>query len=117
VAAGLAAGLNVSSERRAADRLPPHHTPWRELALLRPGQEVVVINLSCGGALVESDGRMSPGARAELQLFGDARRLVRGRVTRCHVMRLDPIRYQGAIVFDERLEIDVGRTEGSTPSA
>jgi hypothetical protein len=72
---------------------------------LRPGQAVVVINLSSGGALVESETRMAPGMRTELQLLGAPRRTVRGRIERCRVARLAPLRYEGAIVFDQALEL------------
>jgi hypothetical protein len=64
-----------------------------------------VIDLSSGGALLESPDRMSPGVRAELQLIGTARRLVRGRITRCHIVRLEPLCYRGAIVFETPLEM------------
>ena len=101
----MAIGVSTDGDRRRAPRLTAAETAWAEAALLRPGQDVVVINLSPGGVLVESGSRMSPGARAELQLLGESRRAVRGRVERCRVVRLDPVRYQGAIVFDEQLEL------------
>jgi hypothetical protein len=82
----------------------PERTFWDRFALLRPGHKVVLINLSAGGALVESYDRMQPGARAELQLTGPKRIAVRGRVDRCRVMALKPLRYQGAIVFDQRFD-------------
>jgi hypothetical protein len=94
----------LTCERRETGRVAPGETPWPPAALLRPGQEVVVINLSTGGALVESTGRMSPGARTELQLLGATKRVVPGRIVRCRVAGLDPVRYEGAIVFDERLQ-------------
>lgn len=90
-------------DRRIAERVAPERTPWRQLALLRPGQEVVLVNLSPGGALVESLTRMSPGTRTELQLFGASRCSVRGRVERCRVSGIQPLRYEGAIVFDSSL--------------
>ncbi len=62
-----------------------------------------MVNVSEGGALVESPTRLTPGARAELQLFGGTRWHVRGRVERCRVAGLEPLRYEGAIVFDEPL--------------
>jgi hypothetical protein len=93
-----------AQDRRQATRVPPDRTPWPAAALLRPGLEVRVINVSCGGALVESANRLKPGARAELQLSGSKRQIVRGRIDRCRVMDLDPIRYEGAIVFDQLLE-------------
>jgi hypothetical protein len=79
-------------------------TPWQDVALLRPGQEVVLLNMSRGGALLESATRMMPGARTVLHLFGATRRVVRGRIDRCHVARLDPLRYVGAVVFDHDVE-------------
>ena len=91
-------------ERRVTARVPPEHTPWDRGALLRPGQDVMVVNLSRGGALIESSTRMSPGARTELQLLGRSRKAIRGRIERCRVASLDPVRYEGAIVFDDRLE-------------
>ena len=94
----------TNDERRKAPRVPPDCTPWPRDALLRPGQEVVLLNVSRGGALVESGNRMTPGVRTELQLLGAVRRIIRGRIERCHVSALDPLRYRGAIVFEERLD-------------
>jgi hypothetical protein len=95
----------VAPDRRLGDRVTPEETRWRPLALLRPGQEVVLVNVGPGGALVESPTRLSPGARADLHLFGGPRCSVRGRVERCRVSRLEPLRYEGAIVFEKSLEV------------
>jgi hypothetical protein len=97
----------VAGERRATARVAPADTTWRREALLRPGQEVLVIDLSSGGALLESAARMSPGARAELQLIGAGRRLVRGRIGRCQIVRLEPLCYRGAMVFEQPLEFAI----------
>ena len=105
----MASGLASGCERRCAERVAPEHTSWRTLALLRPGRDVVLINLSAGGALIESPTRLSPGARTELQLFGMPRQLIRGRLDRCRIAQLEPLRYEGAIVFDERLEMASAR--------
>jgi hypothetical protein len=64
---------------------------------------VTLINVSGGGALVESASRMNPGARTELQLSGEARQTVTGRIDRCRISSLDPVRYEGAIVFERHL--------------
>lgn len=95
---------SVTIERRDAVRVAADRTPWRSLALMRPGLEIALINLSAGGALVESSGRMSPGVRTELQLTGSSRRFVRGRIDRCYVVVVDPLRYQGVVVFDRPLD-------------
>jgi hypothetical protein len=107
----MARGLNGSTERRDTARVDPEQTPWRRAALLRPGQDIAVVNLSGGGALVESATRMMPGTRTELQLSGSSRQVVRGRIERCRVAGLEPLRYEGAIVFEERLEWTVTGSE------
>jgi hypothetical protein len=101
----MATRLITITDRRRAPRVGPERTPWRSLALLRPGQEVMVVNLSRGGALVEASTRMTPGGRTELQLSGSSRRCVRGCIDRCRVTQLEPLRYQGAIVFDETVDL------------
>ena len=105
----MAPRVTEHHERRGTGRVEPDGTPWPALALLRPGQEVVLINVSRGGALVQSHARMMPGSRTELQLFGACRRQLRGRIARCWVTQLDPLRYQGAIVFDEPLDCGPAR--------
>ncbi len=100
----MARGLTDHGDRRLASRVAPEQTPWGTVAILRPGQEVRVINVGPGGALIESANRMSPGTRTELQLSGAARHSIRGRIERCTVTRLDPVRYQGAIIFERSLD-------------
>ena len=60
----VARGLTNERERRLAARVTPEQTPWHSVAILRPGQEVHVINVSPGGALMESASRMKPGTLA-----------------------------------------------------
>jgi hypothetical protein len=110
----MATGV-VAPDRRLGERVTPDETRWRALALLRPGQEVVLVNVSPGGALLESPTRLSPGARAELHLFGGSRCSVRGRVERCRVSRLEPLRYEGAIVFEKFLELTNRNTVMGSP--
>jgi hypothetical protein len=100
----MARGLTVSGERPRAQRHGSEATPWLRVALLRPGQEVMLLNVSTTGVLVESKARMLPGARADLQLFGPRRRLVHGRIVRCRVASLQPLKYEGAIMFDHALD-------------
>jgi hypothetical protein len=99
----VAAGLTPAVERRRLRRLRPEDAGWQRLALLRPGHEVEVLNLSARGALVRTAVRLKPGARGELQLTGETRRAVRGRIDRAKVVRLEPLCYEAAIVFDETL--------------
>jgi hypothetical protein len=72
--------------------------------VLRPGRQVQLINVSAGGVLITSFCRLRPGARAELQLTGTYPLVVAGRIDRCRVVSLEPLNYEGAIVFERVLE-------------
>jgi hypothetical protein len=77
-------------------------------ARLRPGRMAHVIDLCDGGALIETDWRLMPGMRVELQLgFPLPKFCVTGRILRCHVALLDRerIRYRGALAFEQRLPL------------
>lgn len=70
---------------------------------LRPGAIVTLVNLSCGGALVESTLRLRWGTRCDLEwTMGDGMTIVAARVTRCYVARLGPsgVRYRTAVRFE-----------------
>jgi len=73
---------------------------------LRPGRTARIIDVSPGGALIETDWRLLPGTKVELQV-GDPVTLhrVKARLLRCHVTMVDRerIRYRGALVFEEQL--------------
>jgi hypothetical protein len=102
-----------ASERRGERRLQGGGPRFGAGAVLRPGQPVVLVNISSQAALVESATRLRPGAYTELQLCGGgARASVRARVERCHVVRLDPLRYHGVVVFEERVDLGMD-AEGS----
>ena len=92
-------------ERRRECRLQGGGTRWRSLAILRPGQPVTLLNISSQAALVESASRLRPGARTEMQLAGAATRVsVAGRLDRCYVAALEPVRYRGVMLFDVRVD-------------
>lgn len=100
-----------ATERRRECRCHGGGTRWRSLALLRPGQPITLLNISSQAALVESASRLRPGARTKIQLDGsDTRVSIAGRLDRCYVASLDPIRYRGVVVFDER--VDIGEDPG-----
>jgi len=100
----VASGLIQTGERRIDRRCPPEELGWHRQAVLRPGRDVCVVDLSAGGALLESGGRIAPGSRAELHIFGASRRSVRGRISRSRVLRIAPLCYQAAMIFDEPLD-------------
>lgn len=96
----MAPGVAATRDRRAAGRGKPEDRGWQKAAVLRPGLDVEILDLGAGGARIVSAARLKPGARAELQLAGRSRHAVVGRIGRCRVIRLRPLRYEAAIVFD-----------------
>lgn len=102
-------------ERRASPRLPALSLTGMERARLRPGRVALIVDLSSGGALIETDWRLMPGMRVEMQV-GDPVPLFRiaGRIVRCHVALLgrEGIRYRGALKFEEQLPIGEADTQG-----
>jgi hypothetical protein len=94
------------AERRAAPRRRGVVEHGIASARVRPGTDADIIDVSAGGALIESAHRMLPGAPIELQLAAGGRReAIRGRVVRCSVARLRAVGvwYRGAIRFDRQL--------------
>ena len=75
-------------------------------ARVRPGHGARVIDISAGGALVETSHRLLPGTIVELHVErGSEHSRVRGRVLRCAVVRVRPtwVCYRGAIGFERHL--------------
>jgi hypothetical protein len=103
----------VGEEQKVERRTWPRISTVDHVAMangrLRPGRTAKIVDLSSGGALIETDCRLFPGARVEL-LLGEPVLLcrVKGRILRCHVALLDRerIRYRGAVAFEERLMLD-----------
>jgi hypothetical protein len=85
-------------------------------ARLRPGRTATVVDLSSGGALIETEWRLLPGTRVEMQV-GDPVPLFRvaGHILRCHVALLDGhrIRYRGALAFEKQLPFGEAATHSS----
>jgi len=74
--------------------------------LVRPGHRASLVDVSAGGALIETSYRLLPGSSVELHMEAkEGRVTVRGRVTRCAVVRVRPqsVCYRGAIAFDRHL--------------
>ena len=98
----------VTGERRAWPRVPTRTGTEMCAGRLRPGRAAQILDLSEGGALIETDWRLLPGMRVELQL-GEPIGLYRvtGRIVRCHVTLLDRerVRYRGAMAFDAELSL------------
>jgi len=109
----MAALALPTTERRREPRLAGGGPRFDAGAVLRPGHSVVLVNISRRAALVESGTRLRPGAHTELQLCGAGTRAsVRGRVERCQVVHLEPLRFHGVVVFDDSVEVGAD-SEGS----
>jgi hypothetical protein len=73
---------------------------------LRTGRELVVVEISDGGALVEGSVRLLPGTHVEVHVVTrEGRTLVRARVTRAWVFAVaaDALQYRAALAFDARV--------------
>ena len=106
------AALAVLHERRTEERRTANSLRCRADAVLRPGQPVVVVNINSRAALMESDVRLRPGAITELQLAtGVGRMSIKGRLDRCYVSALEPLRYRGLLVFQQQLTLPQGVTQ------
>jgi hypothetical protein len=94
----------VTDRRRHARRLRP--VDHRMVSAgVRPGPMLDVIDVSASGLLLEGDCRLVPGACVELHLQSDGRaaEVVRGRVVRSWVARVQPaaVQYRSAIAFED----------------
>jgi hypothetical protein len=95
-----------AGDRRRGRRQLPRETAWSELAVVRPGTSVRLVDVSRSGVLLESATRLPVDVRTELQLTAcDTRErvLVVGRIRRCSVAALNPVRFKAAMEFDEVL--------------
>jgi CheY-like chemotaxis protein len=102
----------LHANRRAHRRFSGHELTSLHFARLRSasiqlGPLVSVVDVSTGGALVETDARLQPESEAVLELLGNLGSIVVPfRVLRWHVAPLDgPLRYRGACVFTQPVEL------------
>lgn len=104
------------TERRRYPRIVPADSSGPPVARLRPGREVLVVNLSRGGACVEAVSPLRPGhpvdirlALPEWQWQGEA------QVLRCQVSALprqQRVRYRAGLEF-----VTPVSTQGVTPGS
>jgi hypothetical protein len=99
-------------ERRRERRHSGAGSRWQTCAVLRPGQPVTLINICSHAALVESAARLRPGARTEMQMAGPGKReSLPGRLERCYVSALEPLRYRGVLMFDQCIDLGIDAFE------
>ena len=105
----MGGALGPTPDRRRAIRKEPAELPWLRELRLRPGLDAVLVNLSAGGALVETPTRLRPGTHTVLRLIGaGASWTVPGSVSRAWVAAIEPahgVVYRGALVFDEAFDL------------
>jgi len=87
-----------SKERRRGPRV----SPAKPLpARVRMVADVLIRNLSAGGALIESARALAPGSRCEVQIdLGGTAATVVAKVVRCHLMAGAGSRYEAGLEFD-----------------
>jgi hypothetical protein len=95
-------------ERRQAERRAIASSEPLSFARLRTGGELRVLDASSHGVLAETRERLLPGRRLDVHVVASSgRALVRARVTRAYVCRLqaDAIDYRAALVFEQPIDV------------
>lgn len=98
----------MDADRRDARRVAFRNGVLPPRARLRPGGDVVLVDLSGTGALVEGTFRFRPESRCDLSVTCEASEsTLRAVIVRSFVARLDrtgPVRYRAAIKFDRPVD-------------
>ena len=98
--------MTLPDRRRATRRVPGTGEPIARVRL-RAGRELLVRDVSSGGALVEGPSRLLPGTHVDIHVITPAGRiLVRSRVVRAcvSVVAADAVTYRGALLFERGIE-------------
>jgi hypothetical protein len=95
------------AERRTSCRKPPSAIPTLKKVSLSSGLEVTLINISRGGALIESNNRICPTTTICLRMVtAEGVYQLFGRVLRSRVCGLGAgLRYQSAVAFHNELPL------------
>lgn len=77
-----------------------------------PGHQARLIDISSGGALLDTPLRLLPGSSVDVCLATKRERIsIRAEVVRCGVARVGPMLYRGAVRFQHRLSLFDGWTK------
>ena len=94
-------------ERRTVTRRVPISDEPLSRVRLRTGRELLVVNVSNTGLLVEGTLRLLPGTHVDVHVVTPGGRvLVRSRIVRAYVFELQPdtVRYRGALAFERTID-------------
>ncbi len=108
------ANPSQTKERRRAPRFDATAIPGFKYVSRLGGPTVQLINISRGGALIESRERISPGASVALRLTteNDAY-FIKGRIVRSRAFPMRGRLYQSAIAFKEDFTIVPASTDAA----
>ena len=95
------------ADRRASPRLPPEAFPSLKGTFLSSGASVEFINISSGGALVESEERLAPNTKIRLKITStEGTFMLQGRILRSTISQLKGTpRYRCGIAFDDKFPL------------
>jgi len=102
-------GEGLTAGSRAARRVPGAEVAMGGEVRLSPGGAVELINISQGGALVETSARLVVGAVVTLSVGGPRPQRLRGRIVRsqvCAIHRDSTMSYQLGIAFEDQAQVD-----------
>ena len=102
-----------STDRRQSERWSRPDDHGIVSVRVRPGHAAAIVNVSAGGALIETASRLLPGAPVDLHIEAERRRTTwRGRVLRCAVVKLraTAVGYRAAIAFDRPFPWFIGES-------
>ena len=109
----------VGRDRRRTPRRHPDPSEPLSRLRVRAGRELLVINASSNGVLVEGEARLLPGRHLDVHVMtAGGRTLVRSRVVRSFVSKLssDRVLYRGALAFEQPVLLAASPSEPRAPS-
>ncbi len=97
----------AASERRAFVRVAARELTWVRGARLKYGPSLSLIDVSTGGAQIESPVLLKPGSTVIVEIQGQDQDLaVKSRVVRCRLASISPrATYRGALAFAGELRM------------
>ena len=97
----------TGADRRAYERVAVSDLPWVKGARLKYGAPLSLIDLSIGGAQVESAVTLRPGSTIVVQIHGEDKDIaLASQVLRCHIAAIAPVAtYRGALAFKRAVQL------------